>query len=64
MKTLLYIKTLRRILSVSALLLADAAALVLGLVGAALLLGGEARTGDVMYFAPVLVALWVTLLAA
>lgn len=64
MKTLLYIKTLRRILSVSALLLADAAALVLGLVGAAFVLGEEARAGDVLYFAPVLVVLWVTLLAA
>lgn len=64
MKTLLYIKTLRRILSVSALLLADAAALVLGLLGAAFMLGGAVRAGDVLYLTPVLVVLWVTLLAA
>ncbi|HET7480022.1 MAG TPA: sugar transferase [Rubrobacteraceae bacterium] len=64
MKTLLYIKTLRRILSVSALLLADAAALVLGLAGSALLIEGETSLDQALYLAPALLAVWITLLAA
>jgi exopolysaccharide biosynthesis polyprenyl glycosylphosphotransferase len=51
-------------LSVSALMLADAASLVLGVLGAAYLLGGEARAAEALYLVPVMVAVWLPILVA
>jgi exopolysaccharide biosynthesis polyprenyl glycosylphosphotransferase len=62
-KTLLGVKALRRLLSVLVLTLADGAALVLGLVGAAYLFGG-ARLGEVVGLAPLLLAAWISVFAA
>jgi exopolysaccharide biosynthesis polyprenyl glycosylphosphotransferase len=55
---------LRRFLSVSALIAADALALALGLVGAALLVDGGARYDEALRLAPVFVSVWIPLLAA
>ena len=59
-KRLLGLKPLRRSLSVAVLALADGIALVLGLFGAAWL-GGD---GLLLDLAPLLLAAWITLLAA
>lgn len=64
LKQLLGNKSLRRFLSVSALMTADALALALGLAGAALLVGGGARPEGAMYLAPVFISVWIPLLAA
>jgi exopolysaccharide biosynthesis polyprenyl glycosylphosphotransferase len=61
-KMLLGFKSLRRCLSVFVLALADGAALVLGLAGAAYLFGG-ARLGEVVDLAPLLVAAWIAVFA-
>jgi exopolysaccharide biosynthesis polyprenyl glycosylphosphotransferase len=61
-KMLLGFKSLRRCLSVFVLALADGAALVLGLAGAAYLFGG-ARPGEVVDLAPLLLAAWIAVFA-
>jgi len=62
-KRLLSIKALRRFLSVLVLTLADAAALILGLIGATSPFGGF-RVGEVMGLAPLLLAAWISIFAA
>jgi exopolysaccharide biosynthesis polyprenyl glycosylphosphotransferase len=59
-KMLLGIKALRRLLSILVLALADAAALSLGLLGAAYLSGGEVEVADL---APLLLASWICVFA-
>ena len=60
-KRLLGINVLRRLLSVVVLALADAVALLLGLVGAEYMTG--ARVGEVVNLAPLLVAAWISVFA-
>ncbi|MGI8909026.1 MAG: sugar transferase [Rubrobacteraceae bacterium] len=52
----------RRFLSVAILMLMDAAAMLAGLAGAAYLT--ESRTGGILYLAPVLLAVWISIFAA
>ena len=61
-KTLLGVRALRRLLSIFVLTLADVAALVLGLVGAAYLFDG-ARFNEVVGLAPLLLAAWISVFA-
>jgi exopolysaccharide biosynthesis polyprenyl glycosylphosphotransferase len=63
LKRLLSIKALRRFLSVLVLTLADAAALILGLLGATSPFGGF-RVGEVMDLVPLLLAAWISIFAA
>jgi exopolysaccharide biosynthesis polyprenyl glycosylphosphotransferase len=63
LKRLLGIKALRRFLSVLVLTLADAAALILGLVGATSPFGGVG-VGEVMGLVPLLLAAWISIFAA
>jgi hypothetical protein len=59
---LLGVKALRRLLSIFVLTLADGAALVLGLVGAAYSFGGDGA-GEVAGLAPLLLAAWISICA-
>jgi exopolysaccharide biosynthesis polyprenyl glycosylphosphotransferase len=61
LKRLLSIRALRRFLSVLVLTLADAAALILGLVGVTSPFGG---VGEVMGLVPLLLAAWISIFAA
>ncbi len=54
----------RRLLSIMTLMVVDALALLAGLLLAGYLLGGKSRVGEVIYFAPALLALWVAIFAA
>jgi exopolysaccharide biosynthesis polyprenyl glycosylphosphotransferase len=61
-KRLLSIKALRRFLSVLVLTLADAVALMVGLVGAAYTFGGVGL-GEILDLAPLLLAAWISVFA-
>src|SRR5919205_89748 len=61
-RMLLGVKALRRFLSVSSLVLADALALGVGVASAAYLFGG-ARLGEVEDLAPLLLAAWISVFA-
>jgi exopolysaccharide biosynthesis polyprenyl glycosylphosphotransferase len=61
-KRLLSIKALRRFLSVLVLTLADAVALMAGLVGAAYTIGGV-NLGEILDLAPLLLAAWISVFA-
>jgi exopolysaccharide biosynthesis polyprenyl glycosylphosphotransferase len=63
LKILLGVKALRRSLSIFVLVLADAAALLLGLLGAAYLFRG-ARLGEIADLGPLLLAAWISVFAA
>src|SRR5215211_7423988 len=56
--------SLRRLLSVLTLMLMDTLALLLGLSLAGYLLIGEKRVEEIVYFAPILVAVWLAICAA
>jgi exopolysaccharide biosynthesis polyprenyl glycosylphosphotransferase len=62
-KRLLSIKALRRFLSVLVLTLADAVALMVGLVGAAYTFGGGGGLGEILDLAPLLLAAWISVFA-
>jgi exopolysaccharide biosynthesis polyprenyl glycosylphosphotransferase len=62
-KSLLGVKALRRLLSIFVLTLADGAALVLGLVGAAYTSGGV-WASEVAGLTPLLLAAWISIFAA
>lgn len=53
---------MRRFLSISVLMLADSAALILGLAAAAFVAGGGVKVREVLYYAPALLAIWILLL--
>jgi exopolysaccharide biosynthesis polyprenyl glycosylphosphotransferase len=54
----------RRLISILTLMVMDTLALLIGLVLAGYLVGGKSRVGEVVYFAPVLLAVWVAIFAA
>ena len=62
-KTLLS-SSLRRLLSILTLVVMDTLALLAGPLLAGYFVGGKSRVGEVIYFAPVLLAVWVAIFGA
>jgi exopolysaccharide biosynthesis polyprenyl glycosylphosphotransferase len=62
-KKLLSVKALRRFSSVVVLAIADAAALILGLIGATYAMEDSTRVGEVMGLVPLLLAAWISIFA-
>jgi exopolysaccharide biosynthesis polyprenyl glycosylphosphotransferase len=56
--------SLRRLLSALTLIVMDALALLVGLVLASYLVGDEDRVEEIVYFAPVLLVVWLSIFAA
>jgi exopolysaccharide biosynthesis polyprenyl glycosylphosphotransferase len=56
--------SLRRLVSVLTLIVMDALALLVGLVLASYLVGDEDRVEEIVYFAPVLLVVWLSIFAA